>query len=281
MPRAKKKKRKAGLFIGLGLSVAAVVVLVLCLTLGKSGENFSKTYEKATAKSGVVYRSAKFVTSSDTDVYPVLSDEKYYYKTRYNGRTLTLTDAEFDDARPATEYSTGGRRNWYAAVCKDGKWGFLHFFESTNDKGRAVIDKKWLVEPTYENAEPFSDGVAAVKKGGRYGLIGLDGEEIGAFSYESVKYCSSGFLPVCKNGSWSFVNIYGKQLIKGVFLDAESFENGYAAVKTEKGWGYIDGKGSFAVEPQYTDAWAVGADGEAYVKEGGTWKKIRVAPESN
>ena len=280
MTRGKKKKRNAKLFAWLAVAAAALVILFLCLTLGKSGENFSKTYEKATAKSGVVYRSAKFITTADTDVYPVLSGEKYYYKTKYNGKTLTLTEAEFDDARPATEYSTDGKRNWYAAVCKDGKWGFLQFFESTNDKGKAVIDKKWLVEPAYENAEPFSDGVAAVKNGGKYGLIGLDGEELGTLSYENIKYYSSGFLPVCKNGSWSFVNIYGKQLIKGVFLDAESFENGYAAVKTEKGWGYIDEKGNFAVEPKYTDAWAVGSDGEAYVKEGDSWEKITVGSQN-
>ena len=272
MARGKKEKRNAKLFVWLAVAAAALVILILCLTLGKSGENFSKTYEKATAKSGVIYRSARFVTSSDTDIYPVLSGEKYYYKTKYNGKTLTLTEAEFDDARAATEYSTDGKRNWYAAVCKDGKWGFLQFFESTNDKGKAVIDKKWLAEPAYENAEPFSDGVAAVKKGGKYGLIGLDGEELGTFSYENIKYYSSGFLPVCKNGSWSFVNIYGKQLIKGVFLDAESFENGYAAVKTEKG--------NFAVEPQYTDAWAVGSDGEVYVKESDTWEKITVGSQS-
>ena len=69
-------------------------------------------------------------------------------------------------------------------------------------------------------------------------------------------------------------------MIKGVFLDAESFENGYAAVKTEKGWGYIDEKGNFAVEPKYTDAWAVGSDGEAYVKEGDSWEKITVGSQN-
>lgn len=280
MSERRKKKKNIGIFVALALAVAAAVVLVLLLTLGKGGENFEASYESATAKSGIVYRTSKFVTASETDVYPVFSKGKYYYKTKYNGKTLTLTEAEFDDARKATEYSTDGKRNWYAAVCKDGKWGFIRFFESENDKGKKIIDRAWLTEPVYENAEPFSDGVAAVKKGGKYGLIGLDGEELGAFSFESVKYYSAGFLPVCKNGSWSFVNIYGKQLIRGVFLDAESFENGYAAIKTEKGWGYIDEKGNFAVEPQYTDAWATGADGYAFVKSGDTWEKIRVAPEN-
>ena len=82
MARGKKKKRNAKLFVWLAVAAAALVILILCLTLGKSGENFLKTYEKATAKSGVIYRSAKFVTSSDTDIYPVLSGEKYYYKTK-------------------------------------------------------------------------------------------------------------------------------------------------------------------------------------------------------
>ena len=82
MARGKKEKRNAKLFVWLTVAAAALVILILCLTLGKSGENFSKTYEKATAKSGVIYRSAKFVTSSDTDIYPVLSGEKYYYKTK-------------------------------------------------------------------------------------------------------------------------------------------------------------------------------------------------------
>ena len=276
---SRKKRRKSGIGLLIALGVVAVA-LTLWLLLGTRGESFDEICAKANTKSGIVYRSDKFVSYTETDVYPVLSGEKYYYKTQYNGKTLTLTEADFDDARVATEYSTGGTRKWYAAVCQNGKWGFLRFFESTDDKGKTSIEYAWLVEPIYENAEPFSDGVAAVRKNGKYGLIGLDGEELGAFSYDSVKFYSSDLLPVCKNGSWSFVNIYSKQMIRGTFTDAESFENGCAAVKTEKGWGYIDTKGNILVEPQYTDAWAVGTDGRAYVKSGSEWEKIQVVPEN-
>lgn len=50
MARGKKEKRNAKLFVWLTVAAAALVILILCLTLGKSGENFSKTYEKAPQK---------------------------------------------------------------------------------------------------------------------------------------------------------------------------------------------------------------------------------------
>ena len=66
---------------------------------------------------------------------------------------------EFDDAKAFTE-------DGYAAVCRDGKWGFI------DDEGELVIDY------TYEDAESFRNGLAAVYVDGLWGYIDTDGKLI-------------------------------------------------------------------------------------------------------
>ena len=81
MSRKKRRKSVIGLLIALGV---VAVALTLWLLLGTRGESIDEICAKANAKSGIVYRSDKFVTYTETDVYPVLSGEKYYYKTYRN-----------------------------------------------------------------------------------------------------------------------------------------------------------------------------------------------------
>ena len=80
---SRKKRRKSGIGLLIALGVVAVA-LTLWLLLGTRDESFDEICAKANAKSGIVYRSDKFVTYTETDVYPVLSGEKYYYKTYRN-----------------------------------------------------------------------------------------------------------------------------------------------------------------------------------------------------
>ena len=54
----------------------------------------------------------------------------------------------------------------YAAVQKDGKWGFID------------ADGKEVIEPQYEDARSFSNGYAAVQKDGKWGFINQDNEMV-------------------------------------------------------------------------------------------------------
>ena len=62
-----------------------------------------------------------------------------------------------------------------AAVCKDGKWGFL------DKNGQEVLPFAW------DNARSFSEGVAAVERDGLWGYISLRGEIAVPLQYTGAK----------------------------------------------------------------------------------------------
>lgn len=87
----------------------------------------------------------------------------------------------------------------------DGKWGYI------NAEGSFVI------EPQFDEANDFSEGLAAV----------------------------------CVNGKWGFVDEHGEYAIKPVFNSVDNFSEGLAVAEKEKGkFGYIDKYGDYAIEPQ-------------------------------
>ena len=100
----------------------------------------------------------------------------------------------------------------------DGGWGFV------DAKGSFVIPA------TFEWAESFSDGLAAVKK-----------------------------------GRWGFIDPSGKVVIAHDFLDADPFSEGLAAVRDERGWHYVDDKGKAAIAGPFAAARPF-ACGQARVK---------------
>lgn len=270
------KKKNNTFPIIIGVLIVICIAVALSFSVSEKDKNVAALYEKAMAGDGIKYRSERFITLSDGDIFPVYSKkkEKYYFKLKDGSKETDITDAEYEDARGATVYTVSGKRHWYAAVKYDGKWGYLLFNEVEDKKGNKELKHQWLVKPVYEDAQPFCNGLAAVKENGKYGFIGIDGKVVVSPEYESVKYYSDDLIPVLTDGKWDYINMYGKQMIKGGFTEAEAFENGYAAVKTDNGWGYIDKEGKFVEKPRYDDAWQADADGFAHVLKDGNWSKI-------
>lgn len=158
--------------------------------------------------------------------------------------------------------------NGYAAARVDGKWGLI-----------ATDGVTWLVEPTwsgvvtdelgrcfcqnavflrkddgtvllflsggtqvggpYEDARPFADGWAAVKKDGKWGFIDTNGDVMIDYQFEDALSFGQHLAAVKVNGLWGYVSLRGEVVIEPVFKEARSFANGRAAVKTEAGWQFI------------------------------------------
>lgn len=83
--------------------------------------------------------------------------KKGYYLI--NSKEKRIGKLTFDDAKAFTEEG-------YAAVCHDGKWGFV------DAEGELAIDY------TYEDAESFRNGLAAVYEDGKWGYIDTEGKLI-------------------------------------------------------------------------------------------------------
>lgn len=117
---------------------------------------------------------------------------------------------------------------------------------------------KFVIQPEYELALPFSEGVAPVQtKEGKWGFIDAQGDLIINPVYDLAFPFSDGLAPVKLGKSWGYVNREGSLVIKAQFEQAGFFSDGVAPVAAsgENGfnsrWGLIDKKGDFIVKPQY------------------------------
>jgi len=109
------------------------------------------------------------------------------------------------------------------------------------------VDKnmKTSISFDYDEARPFSDGVAAVKKNGLWGFIDEDGKKITEMVYNNVSDFLNGYASVQKG--WRikprsyFEN--GKEHLLVGFQNSEADENCW--------WGCIDLSGNLIVDTKY------------------------------
>ena len=85
----------------------------------------------------------------------------------------------------------------YAAAVIDGKWGFI-------DKNGDVV-----VQPEFDDAHSFQNGLAAVKVGNSWGYINMQGKlVIDAVFEDAGDFNSSGCAFVKNQGNWVLLKLY-------------------------------------------------------------------------
>lgn len=116
------------------------------------------------------------------------------------------------------------------------------------------VDKggKWVIEPQFDEARSFHEGVALVNLGGANERIKESKEQAWEF----------------KGGKWGLIDKSGKWIVKPKFDDASynGFHEGLCAVKSGMKWGYIDITGRWAIKPRFAYAQDF-SDGMAHVTE--------------
>ncbi len=118
---------------------------------------------------------------------------------------------------------------------------FLYGYIDT--KGNMVID------PAYNNVSWFFEDLAAVCKnvGGakRYGYINKNGEAITDFEFEAAKDFKNGVACVKKNGKFGLIDKFGAPITECVYDYISDFANdGYALAKKNKNNIYLDREGN-------------------------------------
>jgi hypothetical protein len=115
-------------------------------------------------------------------------------------------------------------------------------------------DGKIAINPEHDILNgSFSEGFAAVqfitKNGIDDELIDKTGKTLVAVQDLKLRGFSGGLAAVKKDGKWGYVGMNGNFLIEPQFEEAESFSEGLAAVKVDKKWGYIDRQGAKIIMP--------------------------------
>jgi len=161
----------------------------------------------------------------------------------------------------------GGFSEGLAPVKIKGKWGYI------DNTGKIKIN------PAYERANKFSEGLAAVEKidiktkEKKWGFIDKNGAikidfqfKEDTVNFSNPSYFSEGLAFVSSDGKkWGCINKEGKYEINpqfdgGLNLNYEftrgtyEFKNDVAAIKQGENWGYIDKKGKYIINPQFLSA---------------------------
>jgi hypothetical protein len=113
-------------------------------------------------------------------------------------------------------------------------------------------DGEWVIQPKYDFADAFSEGVAVVSLNGKFGLVNTLGEQLVPFKYEKILSASEDLVAVRLNGKWGFINLSGETAVMFKYDDVRSFSEGYAAVMMNKRWGFIDAQGNQVISFKYT-----------------------------
>ncbi|MCL2695527.1 MAG: WG repeat-containing protein [Clostridiales bacterium] len=142
-------------------------------------------------------------------------------------------------------------------IMEGGKCGFI------DRTGKVVIPLK------YDGATAFSEGLAAVEKGGKQYLINRNGETVVAldtcysndmmgssFSSIGISSFSEGLAAVEKDGQYGFIDKTGKEVIPlGKYESAwRPFSDGLTAVRKDGQYGFIDKAGEVVIPFVY--GWA-------------------------
>ena len=116
--------------------------------------------------------------------------------------------------------------------CRNGKWGYK------NQKGATII------QPAYDEAFQFSEGLACVEKDSKLGYIDLEGNLVIDFQYDTANSFSEGLACVTKDDKTGYIDNTGKYVYELKFEKATPFVNGKAMIKQDGKWGVLSKDGS-------------------------------------
>ncbi len=92
---------------------------------------------------------------------------------------------------------------------------------------------------TYDEQGDFYEGLAWVKKDGKYGYIDKTGKEVIPCIYEGAGDFSEGLAAVKQDDKWGFIDKTGKEVIPCNYDDAGNFYEGMSWVKKYDKFGYV------------------------------------------
>ena len=131
--------------------------------------------------------------------------------------------------------------NVFSAEISEKKYDFV-------DSTGALLSKshytnEWLRDVTEETI--------SVSKDGKYGFLDLSGNEIVPLVYDEAYPFSGGLAAVCRNGKWGFVDKTGKEVVAIGFDTASRFGGSLAVVSIGGKWGLIDKEGKTVLPTEY------------------------------
>ena len=152
------------------------------------------------------------------------------------------TKFQLKQAKAVTSFSEGFAL--FSIVDKDGKekYGFV------NKVGNVMIN------PQFEDALLFSEGLAAVAQNDKWGFIDKSGKFVINPQFDAAGYFCNGLSLIEHGNRYGYINKQGKIEINPQYDEAGVFREGMAVVLSGEEYGYISKDGKFVINPQFDDA---------------------------
>lgn len=139
-----------------------------------------------------------------------------------------------------------------------------------------------IAGPFHSGGSRFVEGLAAATRYGEKvaGFIDSSGSFVVAPRFEQARSFSDGLAAVRVGGRWGFIDHSGRTVVEPRFQSVQDFSQDRAVASLDGQRGYIDGTGQFAIAPGFDDAApfseglaAVCCDGERtrYIGLTGRW----------
>ncbi|PWH86818.1 WG repeat-containing protein [Brumimicrobium oceani] len=138
---------------------------------------------------------------------------------------------------------------------ENGKYGFM------DEKGGRVID------PIFEYAGQFNNGLAVVIENGLYGYINKDGEHLIEAKFEEAMDFDQGRAIIVENDKYGLIDVSGAYILAPDYLDIGEFSDGIAYVQNEEGYQYYTLEGTLAFSAVFDEAFSF-EKGIAKVRKG-------------
>lgn len=127
--------------------------------------------------------------------------------------------------------------------------GMILIYDTVDKKfGYMSVEGEIVIEPVYEYANPFSEGLACVSDGKMYGFINVDGEFAIPMQYEILESDYIRKIPSFREPD-ALIELEGMNL--SAFFRNISFNDGLCSVREGDKFGFIDKSGEFVIPPQF------------------------------
>ncbi len=156
----------------------------------------------------------------------------YDFRKRYSTAAEVLNDLNLTVLRLQASIA-----DWLLPLKIGRKWGYVD--ERT---GQVII------QPQFEEAYEFTEGLASVQLGENYGYIDANGNFIIHPQFEWAYYFSEGLAEVLINGKSGYIDVTGKVVIQPQFDMANLFSSGLAEVCIGDQYYFIDKTGKIIEE---------------------------------
>lgn len=128
------------------------------------------------------------------------------------------------------KYDNLGDWSELIAANKKGKWGYIN-------RANAMI-----VNPIYDWAESFKNGVGLVEQTSLSGAINAKGEKIVETAYNNVELVNKSFLIVNNGALFGLTSVKGETLLPMIYQSMRVYDENYLILENTEGISYFDCK---------------------------------------